>query len=140
VSKVNNSIQDLEADLYTDILLVDEAIKKLQVSGSLTAEDVEIIDFVKSGGKLASIKDNTLDKHRSTISKRFNDISERIAFFMGDYFTDDGYIFYIREKYKNRFSEEQIQELESFITNEYDFKKKKKKLNKEKVNAENNNN
>lgn len=110
------SSPDLESDQYNDLLLVEKAMSELLEKGVITSDDLILIDFFGSGNiPLDSRRE--LNKHRVTVARHFDAICERIAFYLGGYFTNDGYIDYMVNKYK--LSEEQESTLRDFIRSKY---------------------
>jgi hypothetical protein len=106
---------DLESDEYNDLLLIEKAIEELGLKGVLSADDMGIINFFSEGKLPADAKE--LDKYRTTVVGRYDMICERIAFYLGGYFTNDGYIDYMVEKYN--LTEEQENKLREFIRSKY---------------------
>ena len=89
----------LDNDEYNDVLLVDKAIEHLKNIGSLSEKDMELVEYLRGGGTVAS-KNRSISGSRMSLAKRETEISDRIAFYLGGYFTDDGYLDYMRNKYK----------------------------------------
>jgi len=126
---------DVDNDEYNDAILVEVAIKNLKTLEMLTEEDVALIEFVKNGGQFSN-EDNEVDGKKRSISKRYNDLCYRISFYMGGYFTDDGYIEYMRKKH--RWTEEQTKVATVYIKSQFKNKiirkplKVKKEINEQK--------
>ncbi len=110
---------DIESEEFNDLMLVEMAIKTLKESGKLTEEDLQVIY------QLGFINLSTTEKY--TLSKKRVRLCERIAYYMGDYFTDEGYLNHIQIKYK--FSPEQMDALNKFIKSEYKHKIIRKPIN-----------
>jgi hypothetical protein len=117
--KIRSSIYDvdLESDLvnidfdnsdYNDLLTVEQKIKELHESGIIKDIEIKIINFVSIGYSYNKIG-LELGMGRTVVRKIFHTVCDKVAFYLGDYFTDDGLIEYMIEKYK--LSEEQIQKL-----------------------------
>lgn len=107
---------DVDNDEYNDAILVEVAIKNLKTFEMLTEDDIALIEFVKNGGQFSN-EDNEVDGKKRSISKRYNDLCYRISFYMGGYFTDDGYIEYMQEKYN--WSVEQTNQARTFIKSQF---------------------
>jgi hypothetical protein len=107
---------DQESDEYNDILLIEMAIRDLTSKGVLTSEDNKIIEFFSEGKTPSDVK-TVLKKYRTTIVSKYDSISERIAFYLGGVFTNDGYIDYMVNKYN--LSEIQESKIREFIRSKY---------------------
>lgn len=89
---------DLYNDSYNDLLSIELMIEKLKKLGSLTADDMDIIEHVAYGNSLRS-KVSPDGKQKDAISRRFIKICEMIAVSLGGHFTDDGYMDMITNKF-----------------------------------------
>jgi hypothetical protein len=101
---------DISADGYNDLLLIEKAISDLEKNGVLSKTDLEIISDMT--GDVPGFDDKP-KSIKETEFKRYVSICERIAYFMGGYFTDEGYLSYMSRKY--RLTEEQVQVLQNYI-------------------------
>jgi len=110
---------DIESDEFNDLLIVEKAIKDLQKQGLITQEDLDIILDKTTEGKTRNEK--------YTLSKKRSSICNRIAYYLGGYFTDDGYLSYIKKKYK--LSREQVISLQTYMKSEYRNKVMRRPLN-----------
>jgi hypothetical protein len=90
-SEILKERHDLESDEYNDLLVIETKIAELQNLGFLSDMDICIIDMIAGGERVVTIEDS-LGKSRSTISKSFIQICDRISYFLGGYFTDDGFL------------------------------------------------
>lgn len=97
-----------EGDDYLDLLSVERAIYSLRRRGLLTRLEMRIISLVRRGFSIRDIA-RIVKKSRGTISKIYRSLSDRIAFVLGDDFTDEGYFQALREKY--RLSPEDLEKL-----------------------------
>lgn len=84
----------IENDEFNDLLVVEKAIEELNELGLLSQHDLEVLE--RSGEGIY----NNENRQRKAESKHFYSVCERIAYYLGGYFTDDGYIYYITRKYK----------------------------------------
>lgn len=110
------STGDIDSDVFNDLLLVEGAIQKLRDRKLISDADMQIIEFFSNF-------ENGIEKPKfegHTISKKYNQICNRIAYFLGGYFTNDGYLNYMAEKYK--LTGEQLEVLENFINSRYRHK------------------
>lgn len=87
---------DIDSDEFNDLLIVERAVKTLVSKGLINEEEQDIIALV-SGDKVGFMEKQK--SQRETIMKKYVAVCERVAFFMGGYFTDDGYITYIAKKH-----------------------------------------
>lgn len=113
--------KDIESDEFNDLLMVERAIETLIGKGLLNEEEQEIISMV-SGDKAGFMEKQK--SQRETIMKKYVAICERIAYFLGGYFTDDGYIAYIAKKH--RLSDEQVEIMYNYIKSPFRHKVAKK--------------
>lgn len=103
---------DIESDTFNDVLVIEKKIKDLYGQGLLSNFEIEIIDFVSDGKPFTNSKE-LLGKDRTTISKDFSIICERIAYFLGGYFTNEGLIEDLTKRLN--LNEEQIKRAREFI-------------------------
>lgn len=95
----------LDEDLYDDLLIVEKKIAELHKKGLLSDADINVINYMNNNQSLRSLS----KKHRVsriTLSQRFRNICNRLAFYLGGYFTDTGYLQRLKQKYK--LTDEQI--------------------------------
>ena len=89
---------DMSSDLYMDLLSVEKTLKDLNDRGLLRLFDKKVVEALVSGMTIEEAAEK-LGVARPTITKKFSAICDRIAFLLGDNFSDDGYIEYLKEKY-----------------------------------------
>lgn len=125
-----DSTSDVNNDEYNDVILVEGAIKNLKTLEMLSEDDIALIEFIKNGGQFSN-EDNEIVGKREALSRKFNILCNRISFYMGGYFTDDGYIEYMRNKYN--WTDEQTTIAKLYIKGQYRNKiiRNPKKINKE---------
>jgi hypothetical protein len=80
---------------------------------------------------LDSVNDNVLHdklksviKDRHTLSNSFSQICKKIGFYLGGYFTDEGFLENMRINYK--LNDNQLSELRSYMTGKFRNKLKRK--------------
>lgn len=107
---------DFESDEFLDLLMIEKTIEILHKGGLLTDYELSLIDFMSDGKPLkdAEVKFN---RSRISISKHFIKLCNKIAFYLGGYFTDDGYLEYMRRKYK--LTDSDVSRLRRFIRSKY---------------------
>ena len=109
---------DINNDDFNDLLVVERAIENLKSDGKLTEAEIDILNFpYMNGGR----------NEKYSFSKRYYAICQKIAEHLGGYFTDDGYLNYMKYKYK--LSEAQIDTLKQYIKSKYKNKIMRKPLN-----------
>jgi DNA-binding CsgD family transcriptional regulator len=107
---------NLESDLYSDLLTVEQKINELAVNNLLTIRETSIIKAVVTGESFTKLAE-ALDVSRVTISSEFKSICEKLAFYLGEHFTDEGYQDYLRDKYD--LSEEEVLTLDLYMNNKF---------------------
>ena len=117
--EILNTTQDIESDEFNDLLVVEEKINELYKEGFLSDIDMYIIDLVSDGRSLRELEES-IGKSRITISRTFIQICERIAYFLGGYFTDDGFIENIKNMYK--LADDDVDKLKSHMEGKFKHK------------------
>ena len=74
------------------------AIERLKELGLISDFELDVLSLVSSGATFNYIT-KTLSITNPTLRKIFKKLCDKIAFYLGDYFTDDGYIDYMQKKY-----------------------------------------
>lgn len=105
-------IIDYDSDTYMDLLSVEMKISELYKNKVLKPDEIKILNAVMTNQPYSELE-GELDLARRTISKKFKEICSKIAFYMGEHFTNDGYLTYMREKYN--LSDEQIETLKNYM-------------------------
>jgi hypothetical protein len=104
---------DFDDTDYTNLLAVEKVIEKLIKSGSMTDRELVVLNQVLSGNTVAMMERN-LKTSRITLTKIFDDLCDRIAFILGEEFTNEGYLEYMKEKYK--LTNEQLNIARNYMT------------------------
>jgi hypothetical protein len=97
-SKSWDDESSVESDLYDDLLTVEKKITELYQAGMLSEEDLKIIDCIRTRKPLRKLE-SLIDISRITLSDKFKKICERLAFFLGEDFSDSFYIRRLAKKY-----------------------------------------
>lgn len=121
------SKSDIESDDYNDLIVVEKNIKELSEQGIITSDELSLIKYMEDGKPLVNSK-NDLGKNRISISKDFSNLCNKIAFYIGGYFTDDGYVEYMKTKY--HLTDEQVGQMLEYMKSKY----KNKLIRKQKIN------
>ena len=108
--------QNIDSDELDDLLVVEGKIKDLCKDGLLSDMDIYIIDLVSDGRPLRELE-KSVDKNRVTISRVFLQICDRISYFLGGYFTDEGFLDNMKKNYK--LSDEEVEELKLYMSGKF---------------------
>lgn len=108
---------DIDSDEYNDLLIVEKKIKELTAKNLLSSEDLYIID--EMSGDIPGFESKPKSQKETEYKKYFS-ICNRIAYYMGGYFTDDGYLEHMKRKHK--LNDEQVDILRVFINSKYKHK------------------
>ncbi len=107
---------DIDSDQFNDLMLIEKAIDKLYSEKLLTKDDMDILEFFRTA--ITDKEDERPERH--TVSKRYAQVCDRIGYYLGGYFTDDGYLTYMCEKYN--LTDEQMEVLRHYIKSSYRHK------------------
>lgn len=89
---------ELDDDLYSDLLSVEMTIEKLYKNNLISKRELEIIDRLKAGFSFRKVEED-LKISRRRLYNIFKEVSTKIAFYLGDHFTNEGYVEYMSFKY-----------------------------------------
>jgi hypothetical protein len=119
---------DLESDEYNDLLVIEKKIEGLHNAGIISDKEMQLIEYIEDGKSLSNSK-KKFGRNRISIARDFRHLCDKIAFYVGGQFTDEGYAEYMRTKYN--LTEEQIDTLLDYMKSKYKNKllKKAKKTN-----------
>lgn len=115
---------DINSDEFNDLLAVEEAIENLRKQDRLSDEDLVILGIFPD-----PITNKRTKNEKQTIYKKRAALCERIAFYLGGYFTDEGYLDYVSKKHN--LSEQQVERLRKYMKSVYKHKIMRKPLNNE---------
>lgn len=90
---------DLTDNLYDDLLSVEMAIKRLKKENSLTKLESRILELLPSNVTNKQMAKILHVSNEWLLEKTIEDACSKIAFCLGDHFTDDGFISYMIKKY-----------------------------------------
>jgi hypothetical protein len=111
--------QDIESDEFNNLLTIESKIDELYKEGFLSDIDLCIINLVADGRSISELE-GRIGKSRITISKTFIQLCERIAYFLGDYFTDEGFLNNMKDDYK--LSEDDLDRLRVHMSGKFKHK------------------
>ncbi len=113
---------NLDDDSYNDIIQIEKLIEDLFEKGFIAPKEVEVLNAVSTGKSMNSLE-KEIGIGRLVISKIFSTTCEKIAYILGGYFTDEGFINYMINKYK--LNESQIEMMEKYMEGTYKSKTNK---------------
>jgi hypothetical protein len=87
-----------EFDEFNDLLLVEKELDNLKINRLLTEEEIKVLEGMLCSANFA-IAHSKLGLSRKTIAKIFRRVCNRISYKLGGYFTDEGYLSYLANKY-----------------------------------------
>lgn len=95
-------------DTYLDLLDVESKIEDLVRKGLLNSTEIRVLKLILDGNSISDIVNITKMSNRM-VSTTYKRVCGKIAFHLGDHFTNEGYISYMTEKYS--LNDEQIEKL-----------------------------
>ncbi len=122
------SKSDIESDDYNDLLVIEKKLEDLHTAGIVSDQELLLIKYVEDGKPMVNSKED-FGKNRISMANDFNNLCNKIAFYVGGYFTDEGYMDYMRTKYN--LTEEEVQRGIDYMKSKYKNKliRKQKKTN-----------
>lgn len=116
--KIRRSVEnsEMDSDLFLDLLALETKINFLLEKNYISDSEKAVLLSIMSGHTISTTA-RKLHLSRSTVSLIFSNVCKRIAFYMGDYFTDDGYLDYMEQKYD--LTKEQVEKAHNFIRGKY---------------------
>lgn len=121
------SKSDINADDFNDLIIVNKKIEELHKDGIISDEEIALIKYIEDGKPIAHSKEG-FGKNRISLSRDFVNLCGKVAFYAGGYFTDDGYVHYMKTKYN--LDDEQVETMIEYMRSKYKNKlirKQKKK-------------
>jgi len=101
-------VSNLGDDLHSDLLDVERTYNKLYKEKIITKDEVNAL-------KIMLLRN--YPKEMRTVFKNFKSLCSKIAYVLGDYFTDDGYIEMLKKKYN--LTPEQVNRIYKYIKSKY---------------------
>lgn len=120
------TVPDIESDEYNNLLTIESKIDDLYNHGLLSDMDILIINSVADNRPLKDLE-SSVDKNRITISKSFIQICDRIAYFLGGYFTDDGFLDNLKSQY--RVTDSELEYIKNHMQGKFKHKLLRKRKN-----------
>jgi hypothetical protein len=116
---------DLDDEDYNNLLIVEKTLQDLLNNRQLSAKEIIIINMLLQYKSLSQIEKET-GYTRMWIVKIIEDVCDRIAFILGDEFTNEGYLSRLAEK--NHLTEAQIETARVYMnSNRRNFPPRRKK-------------
>lgn len=111
---------NLDDDDYNNLLAVEAQLISLFKNNQLSKKEIAVVKSVLTHQPL-HILEKQIGMSRYTISSIFSKVCDRVAFLLGQEFTDDGYLELLGEKY--HLTEEQIGRARAYMnSNKRHFK------------------
>ena len=103
---------DLTDNDFNNLLILEKMIKTLHKSGNIADKELELINLVSTNKSFRDLEKEG-DVARHSLSKRFDNVCEKLAYILGGEFTDEGYLNYIGRKYN--LNSEQIEQAREYM-------------------------
>lgn len=104
---------NLDDEDYNNLLIVEKKLNELKRSRYLSRKEIRVIDCILNHKSYEDIRKAT-GFTRLTSSKLFERVCDRIAYLLGNGFTNEGYLASLGSKYK--LTEEQINKARQFMS------------------------
>lgn len=108
----DNYTLDYNNDDYNNLLILEKKLVYIIEKKLLTDKELQILNAVMTNKSLVEIG-KVLGITRFTLSKFFNTICDRLAFLLGNEFSDEGYLEHMQESYK--LTDEQIEKVKEYM-------------------------
>jgi len=103
----------IDSTEYSDLISIEKTLNKLYIAGTILTVEYNVVHLMAQGMKFKDIEALT-NLSQYTISKSFISACNKIAYFLGDHFTDEGYMIYMKSAYGLR--DEEIAILATYIS------------------------
>jgi len=111
-SEEENNFINFDDDTYMDILSVEIKVKELFDLELLTEKEFNVIQLLYLGNSFNYVA-KELGLTRPTVISIFEGVCTKLAFSLGDHFTNEGFINYISNKYS--LQDEEIEIIKDII-------------------------
>ena len=108
--------EELDSDLFLDLIAVESKINYLYSNDYISDLEMEVLNRIMRGYSISATS-KYLKLSRSTTSMIFTNICTRVAFYLGEHFTNDGYLDYMQEKYNLSYDE--VQKAKNYMNGKY---------------------
>ena len=110
---------DIDSDDYNNILLIEKAITDLVKIGAINEREERLLSLISDGSSYEELEEE-YHLNRKAISTHFITLCDRLALYMGDEFTDEGYLEYMVDKYN--LDQTQRETLQNFMKGKFKHK------------------
>ncbi len=109
---------DISSDQYNDLIVIEKGIEEMTEKHLLTEKELETIK--EASDSVAELGKKPNYYQTRGLNKKYKEVCERLAEYLGDYFTDEGYVEYMRDKYK--LTDVQVETLQNYMKSSYRHK------------------
>jgi len=115
--RIRNSY-DIESPEYISLLTLESKIVELHKNGIISKDELDLLISISNLADLDIVSKN-LNIHKLTVIRRFEKLANKLAYYLGSYYTNLGYVSYIAQKYN--LNTEDTNKLMKFIFNERNY-------------------
>lgn len=109
------SKDDIDSDALNDLFIIEKKYSDLMKNGTITKYEDRIISTLKEYGNISTAS-KKLGIGNLTVKLNLERVATKLSLALGNIFTDDGYIDYMRTKYN--LTKEQVEKLKQAIARE----------------------
>jgi hypothetical protein len=106
--------------------VIEKKIEDLHKEGLVSEAELSLIKYMEDGKPIVNSKEE-FGKNRLSLAKDFITLCNKLAFYLGDYFTDDGYAEYMKQKYS--LNDEELSKMITYMSSKYKHKLMRKAKN-----------
>ena len=110
------SKSDIDSDEFNDLMIIEKKIDNLHKDGIISDEEMSLISYIEDGKPMVNSKEG-FGKNRISVSKDIVNLCNKIAFYVGGQFTDDGYVDYMKIKYN--LTDDQVDKMMNYMRSKY---------------------
>ena len=110
------SASDINSDEFNDLMIIEKKIEGLYKDGIISDQEMLLINYIEDGKPMVNSKED-FGKNRISISKDIVNLCNKIAFYVGGYFTDEGFMDYM--KTKHNLTDDQIEKGIGYMSGRY---------------------
>lgn len=111
--------EDIDSDAYIDLIQVERTLDSFSNNKTITPNELRVLNTVLNTPNFF-YAEKELGMDRDTVSKIFRVVCDRVSYKLGDYFTDEGYIDYMADKYN--LSCNQANKLSEYMNSKYRYR------------------
>lgn len=109
----------IDEDVWDRLIFLEKKIVELYNEDLVSDIEIEVIKKMEENKSFSQIA-LELNMSRSTVTKIFRNACNRIAFYLGGYYTDDGFLESLKENYS--LSDEEVHKVFEKINSKYRHK------------------